>query len=46
MQNATPLCEIVAAEHHAVNEVERLVRDVARPARCDVWIYSKSGSCR
>ena len=42
----TPMCEIVAAEYDTVNEVERLVRDVARPARCHVWIYSKSGSCR
>ena len=45
-QPASAACQIVAAEYRAVDEVARLVRDVAQPAQCSVRVYSKSGSCR
>ena len=45
-QPTSAACQIVAAEYRAVDEVARLVRDVAQPAQCSVRVYSKSGSCR
>jgi hypothetical protein len=42
-QPESAACQIVAAEYRAVDEVARLVRNVAQPAQCSVRVYSKSG---
>lgn len=40
-----PACEYVLAEYNQVEAVQKVVTEFAAPHGCDVWVYSKSGSC-